>query len=79
MPSTEIVFGCDLCGAQFQFGPQIYDGEFFPRYKLTICQRCWDGNHDGYGPAVEKKFLAHLKANGIPVPARNAKGWFPRE
>jgi hypothetical protein len=79
MPSTKIMLGCGLCGAQFQFGPHVYDGKHISRYQLTICRSCWSGNHDGYGPAVEKQFLAHLKAKGIPVPARNADGWFPRE
>ena len=70
---------CELCGARFQFGPHLYDGKHTRCYSLTICARCWDGNRDGYGPAVEKQFLAHLKAHGIPVPPRNAHGCFPRE
>ena len=70
---------CDICGARVQLGPHVYGGKRIPRYQITICQDCWNENQDGYGPAVEEKFLAHLKALGIPEPARNAKGWFPRE
>ena len=70
---------CELCGAQFQLDQGVYDGHYIPRYQFTICQTCWDGNWDGYTPRLDERIIAHLRAKGIPEPARNAKGWFPRE
>jgi len=40
---------------------------------------CWEANWDGWAPHLEAKVTARLKAKGLPLPARNAKGWLPRD
>jgi hypothetical protein len=76
---AKIMQTCGLCGASFQFGPHVYDGKYITRYQLAVCHGCWRSNHDGWSPSLEAKFIAHLKAKGVPLPERNAKGWFPRD
>jgi hypothetical protein len=76
-PSKNIV-ACDMCGAQFEFGPHAYDGRHIARYRLLVCSPCYEGNSDGWNPGMEPKLIAHLKSKGIPIPERNAKGWIPR-
>jgi len=75
----EIWHSCGLCDGRFQYGPHRYEGRFIPKYKLVACDRCWQGNADGWGAAAELKVLAHLKRNWIAVPERNEKGLLPRE
>jgi len=69
---------CGLCGQRFPFGPHRYDGKFLKHYKLMVCQSCYDGSWNGISPANEEGFEAHLKEQGIPLPERNEKGWYPR-
>ena len=77
--AEKLMFPCDLCSKMFQMGPHIYDGKFIVRYQLSVCKSCWDNNWDGWGPYLERRLIAHLRAKDIPVPERNAKGWIPRE
>lgn len=70
---------CDLCNKEFQFGPHMYDGKHIPRYQITVCMSCWNGNWDGWAPDLEARLISHLKNKGLPIPERNAKGWLPRE
>ena len=60
-------------------GPQIYDGEYIQRYDLYMCSPCHTGNWDGWNPGYEHKLVEHLQAKGLPIPERNARGWFPRD
>jgi hypothetical protein len=78
---TELKFmrHCDLCNSEFQHGPHRYDGRHIPKYDLLVCSGCYEGNWDGWGGYVEAQFLMHLRTKGLPVPARNAKGFFPRD
>jgi hypothetical protein len=69
---------CDVCGAGFPFSHGQYRGHVITAYKMAVCEPCYKGNWDGWGPNSEGAVLDHLKANGIPVPPRNAKGWLPR-
>jgi len=69
---------CDLCDSSFQFGSGQYDAKYLSHYKMTICKGCFQGNWDGFAPRLEDKFIGHLKKEGIELPERNAKGWFPR-
>jgi hypothetical protein len=75
----QIWHDCSLCGRRFQYGPHRYEGHFIPRYKLVVCDSCWHGNPDGWGPTAEPRLLAHLKRNWIAVPERNEKRLLPRE
>ena len=75
----KIILQCDLCGSSFQFGPHRYDGRRIPRYQITVCMPCWEGNWDGWGQYHEERLISHLMVKGIPIPERNSKGWFPRE
>ena len=69
---------CDMCGKKVQHSNHRYEGRMIPRYKLFVCQSCYDGNWDGWAPHSEGRLVAHLNAKGIPFLERNAKGLFPR-
>lgn len=69
---------CQLCGATFQFGPHVYRGKVIARYKLTLCDGCYAGNWDGFAPHYEPILETHWRKEGIPIPARNAQGYYPR-
>lgn len=77
MEETKNMIKCDLCNMSFQFGPHKYDGKYLSQYKMSVCQSCLRGHWDGVGPSHEEQFKNHLEANNIPLPQRNAKGWFP--
>ena len=77
-PYTQTCF-FSFCGQSFQMSHGHYDGKFIPRYKISVCRNCYDGNWDGWAPHFEEQLLPHLEANGIDVPERNAKGWLPRD
>ena len=67
---------CDICGIGFTYNPEILN-TFIPRYKMMVCPSCWRGNHDGWRPDYNDKIEAHLKANNIPIPVKNAQGGYP--
>jgi hypothetical protein len=69
---------CAMCGSSFQFGPHIYDGKFIAAYQISVCRSCFESNWDGWAPHYEARLEAHLKAKGIPLPNRNAEGFYPR-
>jgi hypothetical protein len=75
----KIMLKCDLCGKQYQHGPHRYEGHHCRPYGIGVCGACWEGNWDGWNPRLEPILLDHLRKNGLPVPERNAKGWFPRD
>lgn len=78
MPKHEpIMQKCDVCGGMYQHGPGTY-GQKLHLYGGGCCRTCWATNSDGWAPAYEKKLLALLKKNGLPIPARNANGLLPR-
>lgn len=68
---------CVLCGSTFQMGNGLYAGTYVPRYEMNVCSPCYAGNHDGYASHFEDNILKHLKAIGLEVPKRNAKGYIP--
>lgn len=69
---------CDCCGTEFQYGPHKYDGEYIPRYQITVCMSCYDGNWDGWAPQ-DKWLIKHLESKNLPIPKRNRKGCLPRD
>jgi hypothetical protein len=75
----KIMYQCELCSSQFQFGPHRYAGKFIARYQIMVCSMCYDGNWDGWGPMREARLLTHLEDKGLPVPQRNENGWLPRD
>ncbi|MEE9606305.1 MAG: hypothetical protein V3U03_01095, partial [Myxococcota bacterium] len=77
--SEKLMQKCDLCGSEYQYGPHNYDGKFIRKYQLKVCMSCYEGNWDGWAPHLEIKLIAHLKERGLAAPARNEKGWIPRE
>lgn len=79
MDSDEIMFKCDLCSRSFQFGHHKYDGKYLKKYEMSVCQGCLNSNWDGVGPSLEKQFTDHLYSKNIPLPEKNAKGWYPLE
>lgn len=79
MPDFKFMCDCAVCGCSFQMGRHYYKGKYIPRYKLNVCQGCYNYNQDGWCQTFETKFLSHLKMNNIPTPERNEEGLFPRE
>ena len=70
---------CDICGARCKAGAGTHGYQRIPGYDLTVCKSCFQGNHDGWAPVHEEAFENHLQLKSIPLPARNAQGWYPRE
>lgn len=70
MPEDNVMLKCPFCPTKFQFGPHRYDGKTIPRYRLTVCMSCYEGNWDGWNHAAEEILLAHLDKECIPVPRR---------
>jgi hypothetical protein len=70
---------CFLCGAKHPSHPGDYHFTFIKKYQFSICPGCYVANWDGYSPSYDHQIIAHLKALGIPEPARNDKDLFPRE
>lgn len=73
-----IKYPCFTCGGTFRFGPHVYDGHHVSAYRINVCSGCWGGNWDGWAPHYEPRLLAHLVAEGLAVPERNASGYLPR-
>ena len=73
------MFNCELCGTPYQMGPGIYEGKTIARYQLSVCGTCYAANWDGWAPHLEPAFIEHLQKKGIPLPERNAGGWYPRD
>lgn len=78
MSEEKVMLACDMCGKNYQHGPHQYEGHNIPLYGISVCESCWRGNWDGWAPHLEDQLLSHLKKNGLPIPPRNSKGWFPR-
>lgn len=79
MREEEAVYlDCFFCGSKFQFGPHRYDGSWNPTYRLPMCSGCYRSNWDGLNPGFGEKLIRHLEKEGIPKPAKNEKGLFPR-
>jgi hypothetical protein len=79
MASDKILLNCDLCKREYQMGPHRYDGKRVPRYDITVCLVCYNSNWDGWNPRYEEFLLSNLTQKGLPIPEKNAKGWFPRD
>lgn len=80
LPMTDkFMTTCDVCGKSFQFGPHRYEGRRNQTYDIMVCGTCHDGNWDGWAPHFEAHVTKRLVEQGRPIPARNAKGWLPRE
>lgn len=73
-----MMYACFVCGRRFQFGPSIYAGKHIRAYEIEVCAGCYEGNWDGWAPHIEAKLIPRLEAKGLPIPARNQKGWLPR-
>ena len=78
MPYYQVGSSCHLCGNSFEHDAHAY-GHFIPRYQMTVCMACWNGNWDGWSRHWEPKLLAHPKAHGLPIPEHNERGLLPRE
>ena len=49
---------CPLCENSFHYGHGRYEGKPLKIYGITICQLCYDMNHDGFAPHYEEIFAA---------------------
>lgn len=74
-----IFYRCEVCGQEFQYGPHVYNGKFIPTYQIMVCSGCYAGNWDGWAPQFEAAVTRKLTEEGLPIPARNPKGWLPRD
>lgn len=72
-------FPCDICGIRCKAGAGVHGYQRIPGYDLTVCKSCFQGSHGGWAPADEEAFENHMQLKAIPLPARNAQGWYPRE
>jgi hypothetical protein len=79
MSKEKFMCQCFICGGDFQFGPHRYEGRKIPRYNINVCNNCYEANWDGWAPHYEKKLVAHLRKEDLPIPERNAEGWLPRD
>lgn len=70
---------CLICDKSVKRGPDQYDGEWLPRYKIYICSTCYAGYWDGYVDAALDRVMSHLKEHKLPIPPLNKKGNLPRE
>ena len=79
MHSATVIERCDLCGAEFHYGPVAYFGTYVPTYQVMACNKCYAANGDGWAPNLEQTVTRNLKAKGLRIPERNTKGLLPRE
>ena len=79
MYSAKVLERCDLCRAEFQYGPVAYFGTYVPTYLVMACNRCYAANWDGWAPSLEQRVIRNLKAKGLRIPERNTKGLLPRD
>ena len=77
--SARIIERCDLCGAEFQYGPVAYFGTYVPEYEVMACNRCYAANWKGWAPDLEERVTRNLKAKGLRIPERNSQGLLPRD
>lgn len=79
MLKKKFMFSCDICGDQYQHGPNLYEGHRLELYgDIFCCDICWQGNWDGWAPHHEAVILKNLKEKKLPIPARNEQGFLPR-
>lgn len=79
MDKEKILCICDICGTQYQMGPNRYDGKYISAYKLNACGTCYRSNHDGWNPGLEEQLREHFQTHGVEEPARNSSGLYPRD
>ena len=77
MGTKFMMLTCPSCGSEFRYGPQVYEGKHIPRYQVTVCMICYEGNWDGW--ANIDWLMKHLKSMNLPIPKPNSKGWLPRD
>jgi hypothetical protein len=75
----KVIYRCEVCGQEFQYGPYVYNGKFIPAYQIMVCSGCYASNWDGWAPQFEAAVKRKLTEEGLPIPARNPKGWLPRD
>ena len=75
----EEITHCQMCDAEFRVGRQGNEGNYIPRYHLSVCQRCYDCNRAGWSPLYEQKLIKHCGEHHITLPDRNQSGLLPVE
>lgn len=65
---------CFLCQRSFQMGPHAYLGRYIQVWRVSMCEDCIDGNHDGIVPEHHPGLLDRMRAEGIE-PTINDRGW----
>jgi len=72
---------CFVCGQQLEEVDRtetsvVYRGKFVGRYRITVCDACYDKNSAGWAPDF---LLPHLTDLKLPVPDANENGLLPRD
>lgn len=68
---------CSICGQTFVSHFNLHEGHRLRLYgDVWCCNDCWDSNWDGF--VCDDILLKILSEKRLPVPNRNARGWFPR-
>ena len=70
---------CELCSSLIEMGPRLFEGRYVARYDVIACNRCWEGNVDGWQQGHESLLLNHLLRAQLQIPERNERGLWPRE
>lgn len=72
----KIIYCCDLCGSEYQFGPHIYSGHYLPSFEINVCNGCVPRKNSAIPALYEAKFRKILQDKGLEAPKRNADGDF---
>lgn len=69
----KLMIGCPLCGLNYQMGPGRYEGIRLKLYELTVCEKCWDLNWDGWHPDYEEFLIRHMRNKNFLSQTRTRK------
>ncbi|HAT2126372.1 TPA: hypothetical protein I8023_000838 [Legionella pneumophila] len=70
---------CFFCDLIFKYGRSHYLGKFIPAYQITVCERCYNANKDGWDKEHQKKLIPYLKSKDLIIPEINKEGLIPRD
>lgn len=69
-----VLLECMFCGKEHT----KETGYYLDKYKLNLCNICHNGSWDGIPPVYQDIFVNHLKKEGLDLPTKNVKGFYPR-
>lgn len=63
----DLFYECFLCGRNFQFGQYVYDGQYIPTWRISICNTCRFSNMNGIEPTQHPRLLQLLNKERVPL------------